>query len=60
MSHPAVNPGQGVLAVEPLPLRLQAESLGGNKCTYGPSYWCRDVATAKACNTLEHCQQNVW
>jgi saposin len=29
--------------------------LGGEKCTYGPSYWCTSKDTATACNQLDFC-----
>lgn len=29
-------------------------------CAKGPEYWCRDLATAKACGAVRHCQQTVW
>ncbi|NWI98954.1 SAP protein, partial [Crypturellus undulatus] len=29
-------------------------------CAQGPEYWCQSVATAVACDALEHCEQHVW
>ncbi|XP_074648494.1 prosaposin-like isoform X2 [Tubulanus polymorphus] len=34
--------------------------LGGEKCTYGPAYWCASVQNAKRCQAMEHCQTHVW
>ncbi|XP_053307225.1 prosaposin [Spea bombifrons] len=34
--------------------------LGTEKCMRGPSYWCKDVNTATACNAIEHCKRHVW
>lgn len=31
--------------------------LGGEKCTYGPSYWCTNKDTANACGQLDFCMQ---
>uniref|UniRef100_S4RSK1 Pulmonary surfactant-associated protein B n=1 Tax=Petromyzon marinus TaxID=7757 RepID=S4RSK1_PETMA len=30
------------------------------KCTYGPSYWCRDLGSATECSAVQHCAQTVW
>ncbi|XP_061420818.1 LOW QUALITY PROTEIN: prosaposin-like [Lethenteron reissneri] len=30
------------------------------KCTYGPSYWCRDLRSATECSAVQHCAQTVW
>jgi len=37
-----------------------ASSLGGKKCTWGPSYWCQSLFHANACGTVQHCRENVW
>jgi len=34
--------------------------LGGERCTWGPSYWCASQQHADACNALSHCQTKVW
>ncbi|OQV13291.1 putative Prosaposin [Hypsibius exemplaris] len=34
--------------------------LGGNSCTWGPSYWCGHVRNARQCNAVDHCTQAVW
>jgi len=34
--------------------------LGGKKCVWGPGYWCQSATHAKACDALEHCQEQVW
>jgi saposin len=37
-----------------------ALKLGSDRCTWGPSYWCKGVETAQECNTEEHCRAKVW
>nr|WBW70109.1 venom protein [Lampona murina] len=34
--------------------------LGGNKCTFGPSYWCKSNAHASACKAEMFCKEKVW
>ncbi|EDV20160.1 expressed hypothetical protein [Trichoplax adhaerens] len=34
--------------------------LGGQSCTWGPSYWCQSAKTAVECDALDHCMKNVW
>jgi len=34
--------------------------LGGEKCSWGPSYWCASSQHADACNAVNHCQTKVW
>jgi len=34
--------------------------LGGEKCSWGPSYWCASQQHADACNAISHCQTKVW
>ncbi|GLH13878.1 Uncharacterized protein GBIM_18364 [Gryllus bimaculatus] len=29
-------------------------------CVRGPSYWCKNITTAKDCNAVKHCIQTVW
>ena len=29
-------------------------------CTWGPSYWCQNITTAKGCGAVKHCIQTVW
>ena len=29
-------------------------------CTWGPSYWCQNLTTAKGCGAVTHCIQTVW
>ncbi|KAM3611536.1 uncharacterized protein V6R79_020157 [Siganus canaliculatus] len=36
------------------------ELLGSNQCTWGPSYWCRDVQTAKKCGNQAFCEKYMW
>ncbi|XP_078499374.1 prosaposin [Lissotriton helveticus] len=37
-----------------------AHLLGTKECTYGPSYWCKNMETATTCNAVEHCKRHVW
>lgn len=34
--------------------------LGGEKCTWGPSYWCQTQMHATACKATVHCQTKIW
>ncbi|XP_071537348.1 uncharacterized protein Sap-r isoform X2 [Panulirus ornatus] len=34
--------------------------LGGEKCTWGPSYWCQTKMHAAACKATTHCETKVW
>ncbi|KFM66342.1 Proactivator polypeptide, partial [Stegodyphus mimosarum] len=34
--------------------------IGGNKCTFGPSYWCRSTAHAAACKADKYCKTKAW
>ncbi|CAM9210245.1 unnamed protein product, partial [Lampetra fluviatilis] len=33
--------------------------IGGRGCTWGPSFWCRDADTARACGATEYCQDKM-
>ncbi len=37
-----------------------ATPLGGNRCRWGPSYWCQSRFHARQCGTTQHCMQHVW
>ncbi|XP_059612395.1 uncharacterized protein LOC132258881 [Phlebotomus argentipes] len=30
------------------------------RCSTGPQFWCRNIASAKTCNAVTHCIQTVW
>ncbi|XP_069466823.1 prosaposin isoform X2 [Ambystoma mexicanum] len=34
--------------------------LGTEECTFGPSYWCKNMETATNCNAVEHCTRHIW
>lgn len=34
--------------------------LGGEKCTWGPSYWCQSQLHASACKATIHCKTKIW
>lgn len=36
------------------------EPLGKNRCTWGPSYWCRDIKTAQECGNVAFCAKYMW
>lgn len=38
----------------------EAHLIGGNKCLYGPSYWCQTKIHARACKAEKHCKNHVW
>jgi len=37
-----------------------AHLLGAKECTWGPSYWCKNLTTAAGCHATKHCIQTVW
>ncbi|KAJ3610029.1 hypothetical protein NHX12_022123 [Muraenolepis orangiensis] len=34
--------------------------LGSERCSWGPAFWCKDIATAQSCNAVAHCKRHVW
>ncbi|XP_047237345.1 surfactant protein Bb [Girardinichthys multiradiatus] len=36
------------------------EPLGNNPCTWGPSYWCKNLSTAQECGNQVFCEKYVW
>ncbi|XP_026199294.1 surfactant protein Bb [Anabas testudineus] len=36
------------------------EPLGKNHCTWGPSYWCKDIETAQKCGNQAFCEKFMW
>lgn len=36
------------------------ELLGKNRCTWGPSYWCKDMRTAQMCGNQAFCAKYIW
>ncbi|XP_030593654.1 surfactant protein Bb [Archocentrus centrarchus] len=38
----------------------QVEPLGKNRCTWGPSYWCKDAETAQECGNRVYCEKYMW
>ncbi|KAJ8939162.1 hypothetical protein NQ314_011212 [Rhamnusium bicolor] len=45
--------------VPPRPEHRQ-QLLGAKECTWGPSYWCKNLTSAAGCNAVKHCIQTVW
>ncbi|XP_029998748.1 surfactant protein Bb isoform X2 [Sphaeramia orbicularis] len=38
----------------------KVELLGQNRCTWGPSYWCKDIETAQKCGNQAFCEKFMW
>ncbi|KAH1002268.1 hypothetical protein HUJ04_008367 [Dendroctonus ponderosae] len=38
----------------------QQKQGGSERCTRGPSYWCKDKQTAEECKAVHHCETKVW
>ncbi|KAM9359957.1 surfactant protein Bb isoform 2-T2 [Symphorus nematophorus] len=36
------------------------EPLGKNPCTWGPTYWCKDIQTAQKCGNQAFCKKYMW
>ncbi|KAK2902090.1 surfactant protein Bb [Channa argus] len=36
------------------------EPLGNDRCTWGPSYWCKDLETALKCDNKAFCEKYMW
>nr|XP_029511790.1 prosaposin-like isoform X3 [Oncorhynchus nerka] len=34
--------------------------LGMEQCSWGPTFWCKDMDSAKRCNAVAHCRRHVW
>ncbi|XP_076003635.1 surfactant protein Bb [Genypterus blacodes] len=41
-------------------VKTTVEPLGKNRCTWGPSYWCKDMMTAQTCGYVAFCEKRVW
>ena len=39
----------GFIAIS-IPITVDARRLGGQKCTWGPSYWCQNLRQSSAVN----------
>lgn len=37
-----------------------ATLLGSTKCSWGPSYWCKNIQQSKECAATRHCIQRFW
>ncbi|XP_041116849.1 prosaposin-like isoform X1 [Polyodon spathula] len=42
------------------PSASQPNLLGSEQCSWGPSFWCKNMDTASRCNAVEHCRRHVW
>ncbi|XP_045460205.1 prosaposin isoform X2 [Harmonia axyridis] len=38
----------------------KAPLLGAKECTWGPSYWCKNLTSAASCHATKHCIQTDW
>ncbi|NXV75491.1 SAP protein, partial [Atlantisia rogersi] len=38
----------------------EGDLLDSDPCAWGPSYWCKNMATAIECQAVEHCQRHLW
>ncbi|XP_070690335.1 prosaposin-like [Pempheris klunzingeri] len=38
----------------------KVEPLGKNRCSWGPSYWCKDIQTAQKCGNQAYCEKYMW
>uniref|UniRef100_A0A8B9H5Q1 Prosaposin n=1 Tax=Astyanax mexicanus TaxID=7994 RepID=A0A8B9H5Q1_ASTMX len=34
--------------------------LGMEQCSWGPTFWCKNLETASRCNAVAHCRRHVW
>ncbi|XP_076831086.1 prosaposin [Brachyhypopomus gauderio] len=34
--------------------------LGLERCSWGPSFWCKNMKTASLCSAVDHCRRHVW
>lgn len=48
------------IGVCPRKQQHQVKLVGGERCTWGPSYWCQSKDHASICNATKHCQTKVW
>ncbi|XP_070151642.1 prosaposin [Polyergus mexicanus] len=46
-----------VIIAEP---RNDPQLLGADECSWGPSYWCENLKTAKGCSAVKHCIHRYW
>ncbi|NXW84272.1 SAP protein, partial [Alopecoenas beccarii] len=38
----------------------EEDVLDSDPCAWGPSYWCKNMATAVECHAVEHCRRHIW
>ncbi|KAF5275822.1 hypothetical protein FQR65_LT04060 [Abscondita terminalis] len=48
------------LLAEHDPIAQKVSLLGSKECTFGPSFWCRNLTNAAQCRATQHCIQTVW
>ncbi|XP_027843877.2 prosaposin isoform X2 [Aphis gossypii] len=51
----------GAVAVsETVIVQRHVQLLGVQECTFGPSFWCKNITNAAGCNAVQHCIQTTW
>lgn len=53
----AVSTAGVIITTEP---KNDPTLLGSDECSWGPSYWCENLKTAKGCNAVKHCIRRYW
>lgn len=53
----AVSTAGVIITTEP---KNDPTLLGSDECSWGPSYWCENLKTAKGCNAVNHCIHRYW
>ncbi|XP_050459796.1 prosaposin isoform X1 [Cataglyphis hispanica] len=53
----AVSTAGVIIFAEP---KNDSHLLGSDECSWGPSYWCENLKTAKGCSAVKHCIHRYW
>ncbi|XP_050533788.1 prosaposin isoform X2 [Daktulosphaira vitifoliae] len=48
------------LNIEEIVNKRGVHLVGEKECTYGPSFWCKNITTASGCKAVKHCIQTTW
>lgn len=59
-AFPTVAADMKLFLAAVLLVAVEAASLGGDHCTWGPSYWCGSLQAASSCDAVSHCLKTVW
>ncbi|KAJ9594699.1 hypothetical protein L9F63_014033, partial [Diploptera punctata] len=49
-----------VLVLVYVSVGVHSNLIGARECTWGPTYWCKNITNAKSCGAVTHCVQTVW